>query len=773
MGVVYKAEDLRLGRLVALKFLPEAIARDPEKLERFRREAWTAASLDHPHICTVHDLGKHEGQLFIVMQFLDGQTLSRRIDKRPLETDELLRLAAQVADALEAAHGKGIIHRDIKPSNIFITQRGNAKVLDFGVAKLVEAPGQAQDLLPTVFLAEELTDPGATVGTTFYMSPEQALGKELDARSDLFSLGVVLYEMGTGALPFQGDTSAAVYNQILNKTPISPVRLNPELSDELTRIINKALEKDPALRYQTASDFKADLQRLRRDTGSSRTAVEPTAAVTVARKGLWRYVPVAATACLLLAAAAIYFLVGWSGEQIGSLAVLPLENAGRNPEIEYLSDGISGSIIYSLSQLPSLRVIPSSTLERYRGKKVNPSQVGRELNVRAVLAGSLMQRGDSLLVRVELIDTEEDRLLWGRQYNRKMSDILELQDEIAREISQSLQLELTSDEQKQLSRQQTEDPQAYQAYLRGIYFRNQETPESIRKAIEQFQQAIAIDPTFAVAYANLADCFFLAGGILRSLPFEECKRRARQAAEQALKLDPNLSEAHVSNGLMHEFYDLDWTQAEKRFKRAIELSPRHWNARREYGLYLLRMGRFEEAVIQMEVAQQADPLSRLGNFHLAIAYLFVRQYDRAIEQHKKLTELHPDYTPTHLGWAYLKSGKPQEAIGVFERTAEREMTGLTHACSTAGNRPRAEQLKGALQKRLVELLQQDPAPGREIAEIYTGLGNYEEAFRWLERWIDDAYENREPSIPNLRFSSNLFPLQSDARFDRLLRRLGL
>ncbi len=812
MGEVYLAEDLQLGRQVALKVLPPKFTQDKERLRRFEQEAHAASRLSHPHIMTIYEVGAVDGLHFIVTEYIKGRTLKARLAEGRLRVEEALELTAQVASALDALHQAGIVHRDIKPENLMLHEDGYLKLLDFGLAKLSEplwfTREAAQDMAVT--LAEDAaapladpfatqfnapkkangegfaeTSPGLILGTLRYMSPEQARGQKVDARTDLFSVGIVLYEMLAGRPPFDGPTTGDVMVALLDRQPQPLKRYAPEISDEVEALLARTLAKERNDRYQTAAELLAELKRVQR---SWRRAVSGAGDGDTGRVAL-ETAPLDETSSdssgRMTAGRETSIPSGTAGRSSGqrgtrafdSLAVLPFVNISGSPsgseDAAYLSEGIPESLIRNLARLPQLRVMAWSTMARYRGQEHDPLTVGRELGVRAVFAGRLHQFADRLVIKAELVSSDDGSQIWGGQYQRPLADVFALEQEIAQELCHHLRLRLNEAEQAQIARRYTENPAAYRAFLQGRYYWQQRTAAGIRKAIAAFQQAIALDAAYAPAHVGLADCFMILGAY-GAMPPRMVMPQAKQLLLRALQLDSALAEAHASLGAIHAWFDWDWPAAEREFKRALELNPAYAQALHWYAsIYLAAQGRLTEALEYQQRAAQLEPLSLVINTNLGWITYQARDYEQAAAHCERVLELQPAHVQAlyYLALVRIQQKRFDEAIALLQQAWELSgegavlRGGLGYAYAMAGQRPAAE----AVLAELTALLPTQQGSHYFIAMVQTGLGNAEAALTALEL----ACEERVSMLVHLPTEPMLDSLRSEARFAELIRRVGL
>jgi eukaryotic-like serine/threonine-protein kinase len=809
MGEVYLAHDIELERDVALKILGADVSTNAQRMQRFIQEAKTASALNHPNIITIHEVGQAEGLRFIATEYIKGENLRQRLLREPLSLRECFDLALQVAAALSAAHEAKVVHRDIKPENIMQRPDGLVKVLDFGLAKLTEKTKETTGQDPDASTRLQIkTEPGVVMGTVNYMSPEQARGKEVDLRTDIWSFGVVLYEMWTGVMPFGGETASDVIATILKS---EPAPLPADAPAELQRIIRKALRKEPDERYQTVKDLLLDLKSLQRElefaaeiersmstqlkAGAVQTASvgADSAPVSEARTataeagrtvssaeylvaGIRQHKLAAIAAIVLIAAGVIALAAYLRGPNhevaIESIAVLPFANQNHDPDSDYLSDGLTESIINSLTQLPNLKVIARSSVFRYKGKETDPFAAGKEMNVRAVLTGRIMQRGDSIVISTELLDVRENKQLWGEQYSKKISDLLSIQRDIAREITGNLRLTLSGEERNRVVKHYTDNADAYQLYLKGRFYWNKRTEESYQKAIEYFRQAIEKDPNYALAYTGLADCYsFLSGQGIRSP--QDVFPLAKEAAAKAIEIDSSLSEAHTSMAYVKLYYDWDWAAAESEYQQAIALNPNSSIPHHGYAYLLISAGRTEDAIKEIKKAEDLDPLSLTIQSDHGEFYYFARRPDESIAQLQKALDMDGSFVRAHflLARALVQKGRCDDGIAEFLKARSIDpngiemIGGLAQGYASCGRRAEAE----LTLHELIELSKQRYVSPHWMASTQAALGNKDEAFKSL----DQAFDRRFGPLIYLKVNPIWDPLRSDPRFAERLRRLGL
>jgi len=750
MGVVYKAEDTKLKRIVALKFLPPYFSADDEVKQRFIHEAQAASALNHTNICSIHTIEEFEKQQFIDMEFVEGKTLGVLLKEKELSLKEVVDITLQIAEGLNAAHKKGIVHRDIKPDNIMVTDESLVKIMDFGLAKLKGS--------------SKLTKTHSTLGTLSYMSPEQARGEEVDQRSDIFSLGVVLFEMITGRRPFKGEHEAAIIYSLVNENPEPLARYKADVPDELQRVMDKSLAKDKDKRYQHVDEMAADLRSAVPNLSSN--------IVTITRRSKMPWI--VAACMVVLVVASIYLFYPKSDSTSAnrrSIAVLPFKNMSDSKEDEYFADGLTEDIITQLSKISGIeKVIARTSVMQYKGINKSIRDVGKELDVATVLEGSVRRAGNQIRIVAQLIDVQNEGHLWADTYDKEMTQIFVIQSDVAQRIAAALKAKLSPGEKERIERKQTENTEAYQLYLKGRFHWNKRTLANHRTAIEYFTQAIREDPHYALAYAGLASTYVLLPEY--TVPAKEALPKAEAAAQKALELDPTLAEPHAVMGSI-KIYEWDWASAETEFKKAIELDPNSPTAHQWYGVYFSVLGRNDDAMAETKRAQELDPLSLIINLRVGKVFLDMRQFDRAIDQFKKTRDLDPNFP-----WAYFYLGKSYERQGEFDRAITAYNRAITlaggdlevladlgHAYAKTGRKSDALEVLA----KLLRYSKQGNSVSCEIALVYNGLGDKKNTFQWLER----ALQERNNGCASLKVDPAWNNLRSDPRFIALLKKMGL
>ena len=752
-GDAYLAEDTRLGRQVVLRFLPASYRYDPERRSNFIAEARAISGLKSPNIAALFDIGDHEGGIFVVMEYVEGQRLSWRLDSGPLQVPEATDIARQISGALAEAHALNLVHGELQVTNIIVTDRGLVKLLGLGLPRASET-GDRNSGEGTQRLGQQ-TVLQLESGSVGHFSPEQALGRPIDPRSDIFSAGVVLYHMMAGRPPFEGETATEIMDRILHQAPEPLSRLNYGIPSELERIINKCLEKEADRRYQSAVELVTDLRNLQRNF----EALSPDSGARVAEAAVGRATQVISK--------------GRTRKTIDSIAALPIENQSGDPETEYLCEGLTESLISNLSGQPRLRVMARSTVFRYSGRpSTDALDIGRELGVRAVLSGRLLQRGDSLIIKLELVDTTDGSHLWGAQYNRKLSDILNVEDEISHDITEKLRLRLTGSLKKQTPKRYTENTEAYQLYLKGRYHWNKRTEQGIRRSIEHFERAIELDPAYALAYAGLADAYNMLASY-STAPLATPFLRAKATALMAIRLDEHLAEAHASLAAVKFWRDWDWTGAQRSFDRAVELNPAYTLAQMWRALFLSAMGRIEEALAAVKLALDLEPLSRVINLNYARVLHFARRYDQAIEHCAKMIEMHPEYSLAlrRLGLSLAESGRFEEAEDALNKARAlnpedaEALSSLGYTLAIAGKTEQGRAAEGEL-RALAENRYVSPY---SFARVQIGLGDFDRALESLDR----AFVERQGLLVYLKVEPMFDRIRKEKRFLELADRMGL
>jgi eukaryotic-like serine/threonine-protein kinase len=807
MGEVYLAEDTTLGRRVALKLLPAHLSDDKDRLRRFEQEARAASALNHPNIITIHEVGVFEGARFIATEFIEGETLRQHLKRGPMTVRDAVEISIQVANALTAAHNAGIIHRDIKPENVMLRPDGYVKVLDFGIVKLTEKFSESLASSRTgesISLDRIDTESNIVMGSPNYMSPEQARGLLPDNRTDIFSLGVTLYEIVAGRHPFLAPTVPDIVAGILDREPPPLSEFRSDIPTRLQQIINKSLAKDRSARYQTAAEMLGELRKLKRrldiESGidesvwpedsaeSSPVSTEQDGRETIKRVALQSSgitathhhslqkrlrlggAILALAAFVGLIAAILYFRSSGGQPGIESIAVLPFVNETSDPNTEYLADGITESVINNLAQSPGLKVMSRNAVFRFKGQEVNTKKVGRELSVQSVLWGRVTTRGERVAINVELVDARDETQVWGQRYDRGMSDIVTIQQQIAREVSQKLQLKLTREDERRVNQRYTDNAEAYQLYLKGRFYWNKRTEEALKRGIDYFNQAIALDQSFALAYAGLADCYALLVEY-SSTPPQELYPKVKAAAQSAIAIDDSLAEAYTSLAAAYE-YEWNWTEAENNYRRAIQLNTNYQTAHHWYAAFLSGRLRHDEALAEIKHALELEPASVIINTALGRTYYCARKYDLAIEQLKRTLDMDQNFPEAHfnLGLSYEGKGLYQDAIRELQKSVEL-FNDRSYLVWVA--RVYAEQGKKAEAQKLISETGRSSKgaglPPYPVATVYAALGENDQAFQWLER----VYSERSYYVVYLNVDPILDSIRRDSRFNDLLKRTGV